>query len=287
MGKFLLKIFRNTAAVIVFLSLWEIAARLELFVNPLFLPPFSKVISTLFKVIVSGELSKHVVISLRRALIGYVLGVSFSVPMGLLIGWFKTLREFLNPLISLFRNTPTLALLPVFVMFFGISETSKVAVIFWGVIWAVLINTISGVKNVDIQLVKASRSMGTSSLKLFTSVILPGSLPYIFTGMRLSATTSILILIAAEMMGASRGLGYQLYFYQGRMKTPEMYAYIVFMSLLGFSLNTFLEYLERNSFKWKQEVGVSQGAAAMKPVRESWVKRLVVNFKKDEEEVVK
>jgi len=269
MLKIIKKVVQNTAAIALFCAAWEVASRLGLLVNPLFLPPFTKVVKTLWGIVLSGELFRHLAISLRRSLIGYILGVGFAVPVGLAIGWFKSLREFVYPLMQVFRNTPTLALLPVFVMFFGITETSKVAVIFWGVIWGVLLNTIAGVKSVDPQLVKASRSMGTSNTRLFATVILPASLPHIYTGLRLSATSSILILIAAEMMGASKGLGYQLYFYQGRMKTPEMYAYIIVMSILGFSLNYALEKVEAHSFAWRKSAESTDEKAAAKKTKTS------------------
>ena len=245
------KVIIQSSSVVLFLLLWEITARMGLLVNPLFLPPFSKVMAALAAMAKNGVLWKHAAISLQRSLIGFALGMAFSVPFGLCIGWFKKFGAFLNPLLQAFRNMPTLALLPVFVMFFGIGELSKVMVIFWGVLWSVLLNTIAGVQSVDPQMIKASRSMGAGSVRLFASVILPASLPFIFTGMRISATTSILILIAAEMIGASRGLGYALYFYQSNMKIPEMFAYIIVMAVIGLTLNFTLEAIERRSFRWR------------------------------------
>jgi NitT/TauT family transport system permease protein len=252
-GNKLRKILFNSYSILIFLITWEVMGRLGILVNPLFLPPFSKVLSALVDISVSGELWRHLSISLQRSLSGFTVGLAVAIPLGLTIGWFQHFGAFLNPLLQLFRNMPTLALLPVFVMFFGIGEFSKMTIIFWGVIWAVLLNTIAGVRSTDPQLVKASRSMGTSQLRLFTTVILPSSLPYIFAGMRLSATTSILILIAAEMIGASRGLGYALYFYQANMKVPLMFAYIIVMALLGLIVNFGLEAVERRSFRWRDQ----------------------------------
>jgi NitT/TauT family transport system permease protein len=202
-----------------------------------------------------GELWKHFSISLRRSLFGFCLGIGVAVPLGLAIGWFKSFGRIIYPLLQVFRNLPTLALLPVFVMFFGIGEFSKTMVIFWGVLWATLLNTISGVRNVDSQLVKASRSMGTKPLRLFATVIFPAALPHIFAGMRISATTSVLILIAAEMMGASRGLGFALFFYESNYKIAEMYAYLVVMAVFGTILNLSLEALEKHNFRWREEIG--------------------------------
>jgi NitT/TauT family transport system permease protein len=244
-------IFNNSFAIIVFLLIWEICGRFSLLINPIFLPPFSKVLRSGLIMIAKGELWRHIVISMQRSLIGFSLGLLIAIPLGLAIGWFKRFGTILNPLLQIFRNMPTLALLPVFVMFFGIGEFSKVMVILWGVMWSTLLNTISGVRNVDPQLIKAARSMGTSPLRLFATVVLPASMPYIFAGMRISATVSILILIAAEMMGANRGLGYALYFYQNNFKIPEMYVYIIIMAILGTTLNFSLEAVEKRSFRWR------------------------------------
>jgi NitT/TauT family transport system permease protein len=247
-------VFYKVIAIIVFLIIWEIAGRLGL-VNKVFLPPFSKVLLALGTQIMKGELWKHFSISLRRSLFGFCLGVGVAVPLGLAIGWFKAFGRLIYPLLQVFRNLPTLALLPVFVMFFGIGEFSKTMVIFWGVVWATLLNTISGVRNVDSQLIKAARSMGTKPLRLFAAVVFPAALPYIFAGMRISATTSVLILIAAEMMGASRGLGFALFFYESNYKIAEMYAYLVVMAVFGTSLNFSLEALEKRNFRWREEIG--------------------------------
>jgi NitT/TauT family transport system permease protein len=249
--KTLWRLFQMSVAIIAFLVLWEVAGRLALVGNGLFLPPFSEVMVTLWQLIESGDVFKHLSISLTRALCGFLLGLLFAIPLGLVLGWSKRLNAFLNPLLQMFRNMPILALLPVFVMFLGIKEESKIAIIFWAVIWAVFISTAAGVKSVDSLLIKAARSMGTSPLKLFGSIILPGALPYIFTGVRLAAANAILILVAAEMIGATKGLGYALYFYQQNMKIPEMYAYLVIMAVIGVLVNGTLELIEKRSFRWR------------------------------------
>ena len=251
------KIFINSAAIIAFLLLWEIVARLKLVSTPAFFPPVTKIAVALAGEAASGKLLANIMISLQRAFAGFVFGLCVAIPLGLAIGWFKKLGNFINPLLQVFRNMPVLALLPVFVMFFGIGEISKVVVILWGVLWYTLLNTIAGVRSVDPQLIKAARSMGTGSLRLFATVVLPAALPFIFTGVRLSATVSILILIAAEMMGANSGLGYALYFYQANFLIPQMYAYIIVMAVLGTALNFVLEAVERRSFRWRDESGTT------------------------------
>ncbi|WP_242949577.1 ABC transporter permease [Clostridium pasteurianum] len=136
-------------------------------------------------------------------------------------------------------------------MFFGIGETSKIAIVFWGVWSAILLNTISGVKNVDPILIKSAKSMAASQLTVFTKVVLPSAFPSIITGIRISATSSILVLIAAEMMGASSGIGYLLYDTQMKYQIPKMYASIVTMSLLGLIINYIIVAFEKRISRWK------------------------------------
>lgn len=240
-------------SVILFLILWQLIS-ISGYVNQTFLPSFTTVIKEMVRLIGTGELLAHIQISLFRSLTGFFLGLVVAIPLGLLIGWFKKFEKFIDPLIQTFRNLSVLSILPVFVLFFGIGEVSKIAVVFWAVLWAVIINTISGVKNVDPLLIKGARSMGISSKDLFIKVIFPAALPSIFTGIRLSATTSILVLIGAEMVGASKGLGYALYFYQANFKTPAMYSVILVMAVIGVSINSILTVVEKRAFRWKENI---------------------------------
>jgi NitT/TauT family transport system permease protein len=244
-------------AIFIFLLFWELASRFRL-VNPVFLPPFTKVMATLFKLANNGELAKHFIISAERSLIGFFLGMLFAIPAGIFIGWFSKFEYFIDPLIQVFRNLSVLALLPVFMLLFGIGEFSKVALIFWGVLWTLLLNTIAGVKSVDAQLVKAARAMATPGPMLFAKVIMPGALPSIVTGIRVSATSSVLVLIAAEMLGANKGLGFAIHYYEGQIRIPEMYSMIVVMALLGLAISYSLIAFEKHVFRWRQRIGVGE-----------------------------
>lgn len=242
-------------AVFIFLLIWEVAPRVGL-ADPVFVPPFSKVIVAFFQLIASGEMFKDVLISLQRAIIGFGLALVIAVPLGLLIGWFDRVEKFLDPLLQTFRQTSALALLPVFILIFGIGEVSKVAIIFWGVQWPILLNTISGVKTVDPLLIKSARSMGASPLTLFIKVILPGAFPSIFTGIRLSATSAILILIAAEMIGSNSGLGFLIYESQVKIEVPNMYAAILSIAILGLVVNYLLVLLGKKIMKWNDDTSI-------------------------------
>jgi NitT/TauT family transport system permease protein len=210
----ILKIAYHLLAIFIFLLIWELAPRVGL-TDPTFLPPFSVVVVAFFKLIIFGELLKDTLISLQRAFLGFALGLAIAIPLGLFIGWFKGFERFIDPLLQTFRQLSVLSLFPVFILLFGIGELSKVLLIFWGVVWTILLSTITGVKNVDPLLIKSARSMGASAFTVLFKVVLPGAFPPIFTGIRLSATNSILVLIAARRLGKSKVKGFPIIGWRG------------------------------------------------------------------------
>jgi NitT/TauT family transport system permease protein len=238
--------------IIVFIALWEVCSRLNVIDN-IFIPPFSKICASLWRLALSGELAYHARISLWRAMTGLGLGIALAIPLGLLVGEISAIERFLDPILQTFRQTSTLALVPVFILLLGLGETSKVAMIFWGVSWPILLNTISGVKSVDPLFIKAAKSMNESMFGILFKIILPAALPHIFTGIRLGATSSVMLLIIAEMVGASAGLGFLIYDFQVKYQIPEMFSIIAVFSILGLFLNYALTTAERKIIKWKPE----------------------------------
>lgn len=248
------KIFKQTIVLLALIIFWEVGPSIGL-VNPAFFPTFSEVVSSWGRLLISGELFDHFSASIVRSLSGFVLALLIAIPLGLLIGWYPLAKDLLNPTLELFRNTAALALLPVFMLFLGIGETSKIAIVLFACTWPILLNTIAAVRNVDPLLIKSARSMNFSSLKLFVKVILPASVPTMFTGIRLAGTGAILVLIAAEMVGAKEGLGYLITYSQYNFQIPEMYAGILTISLLGLLINQGLLSVEKRLSKWKHAVG--------------------------------
>ena len=175
------KSFKSSIVLILFMLLWELAPKLGI-VERTFLPPFSEVMQAWWELLKSGELWRHFQASITRSVFGFVLAILIAIPLGLVIGWYALARDLLTPILELFRNTAALALLPVFILILGIGEVSKIAIVFFGCTWPILLNTISAVKNVDPLYIKSARSMNISSFKLFYKVILPASVPTIFAG---------------------------------------------------------------------------------------------------------
>lgn len=243
-----------SAAVVFVLLAWEISPRIGL-TEPTFLPPLSEVLASGWRLVVNGQLLQHLQASLLRSLGGFAIALAYAVPLGLAIGWYRGVARALNPLIEVLRNTAALALLPVFVLLLGIGETSKIALVIYACSWPILLNTIAGVQQVDPLLIKSARTMGASSLQLFTKVILPAAVPTIFVGIRLAGAVSVLVLVAAEMIGAKAGLGYLVIYSQYNFQIPQMYFGIIAITVVGLLFNWGLVRLERRFTAWKAPVG--------------------------------
>jgi len=251
LGALSLHVLRRGGAVVAFFLLWEVAPRLGL-VDPAYLPPFGQVLATGWKMLSNGQLPQHFAASLGRSAAGFALAIVAAIPLGLAIGRYRLFAQAVNPLLEMFRNTAALALLPVFILFLGIGETSKIAIVFYGCFWPILLNTITAVATVDPLLVKSARTMGLSPVCLFRKVILPASVPTIFVGVRLAGAVSVLVLIAAEMVGAKSGLGYLIIYSQYNFQVPEMFLGIVCITGVGLLINFLLVALERRLTAWRR-----------------------------------
>lgn len=244
-------LFKRSIAIVLFLLLWESLPRLGV-VSPAFLPPLSVVLDTAWQLYQTGQLGIHFFASIQRSLIGFILALAIAIPLGLVIGWYKLVAETLNPLLELFRNTTALALMPLFILFLGIGEASKISLLVYACTWPILLNTITGVQTVDPLLIKSARTMGLKPHQLFIKVILPASVPTIFVGIRLAGAISILALVAVEMFGAKAGLGYLIIYSQYSFEIPQMFVGILVITLIGLSFNYILLAIEKYFTAWKK-----------------------------------
>lgn len=248
-----LALSQKSVFIVLMLLVWELAPRSGV-IDAVFVPPLSAVLSALKELALSGELLKHTLVSLRRAAFGFGIAVGVAIPIGFLIGWFRNFEKFVDPGLQALRQLPTLALFPVFILLFGIGEVSKVAIICKACFWPVFLNTVAGVTQMDPLLVKSARSMGVSRVGMFRKVVLPATIPSMFSGLRLSGSTSLLILVAAEMMGANAGLGFLIFHSETRFEIPSMYAAILAMTILGIIVNYVLTTLEKRVSRWKEKI---------------------------------
>ncbi|MCH3963713.1 MAG: ABC transporter permease [Clostridium sp.] len=244
---------RKSIALIVFFALWEIAPRVGL-INEQFIPPISTIAVYLVQMAAAGDLFIHVQASLTRALEGFALAVLVGVPLGFLLGgWFKKFEQILDPLLQVFAKVNPFTLFPIFILFFGIGEVSKVAIILWVALWPVLFQTINGIKNIDPLLIKGARAMATPKFSLFYKVVLPGAAPLIFAGLKSSVGTSFLMLVAAEMIGASKGLGWLILNAENNYNIVRLYAGAITIAALGLFMSKLLTVLEHLIITWKED----------------------------------
>lgn len=232
-----------------FLALWQVSSRAG-WINPAVFPPIDLIVAALWKGIAGGALLDDIAISLQRSGTAFLAAVLVAIPLGLFMGQVKAVETALDPILQLFRQTSALALYPVFILLLGLGETSKVFVIFWATLFPLLLNTISGVKEVDPKLIEMARVYGASRLTVFRRVVLPGAVPSIFVGLRLSATTALLLLIASEMIGANKGVGFQVMNAQYNFQIPLMFAAIMLLAGLGLISNYVLVTLQRRLCRW-------------------------------------
>ena len=248
-------VFERSIALVVFVLLWEFLPRLGI-VSAAYLSPPSQVAVAIVRLVQSGDVWVHLGASAWRSLSGLLVAVAGGVVCGVALGWFRRAERIIDPLYQLLRQVSAFALFPVFMLFLGIGESSKIAIIVWAAFWPVLLNTISGVKQVERIFVDCARSMGASQGFIFAKVVLPAALPQILTGVRLAGAYSITALVAAEMIGARSGLGFYTLNSQETFQIPDMYAGIVLLALFGLLINKSLSLLERRLLRWR--IGLEQ-----------------------------
>ena len=244
---------RRYAAAIAFaalLAVWELAARAG-WVSPIFLPAPSAVLEALVELARGGELARHLAISLQRIALGWTLGTALGIAAGFAIGLFSLARSVGIPLVSALFPIPKIALLPLMILWFGIGETSKVVTIALGVFFPTAIATYSGVDSVPRNLIRMAQSFGLPSADIVRKVVLPGALPAILAGFRITAAVALILLVSAEMIGAERGIG-QFPRQAGNLSIPEdLLAGIVVIAILGLVVGTVISRLEKRLLRWR------------------------------------
>ena len=240
----------SIVSILCLLAIWELICQSGV-VSSLFLPAPTAIISALLQMIADGEIGVSLAASFYRILAGFFIGSLIGLAVGLVTGTSALMDKIGTPIVNAIYPIPKIALLPLFILWLGIGELSKVTIIALGVFFPVAMNTYSGVKNVDTLLLKVAASFNASWWMTMKSVVLPNALPMIFAGLRLAAGTSLLLLVAAEMIAAQVGIGALILHYGDLMITDRLMAGVIVLSLLGLVFNLILQFLERKAIPWK------------------------------------
>jgi NitT/TauT family transport system permease protein len=222
--------------------------------SALFFPAPSTIIITLKKLFTNGEMTKNLGATLSRVFAGFLLGGVPGLILGLIMGWSQRMRAIIDPFVAAAHPMPKIAILPLILIIFGIGELSKVIAIAVAAFFPMLINTMAGVRQISPIYFEVAQNYGANRIKVFTRVVIPGSLFMIFTGIRLSLNISLLISIAVELVIAKKGLGAMIWFAWETLQTEVLYASLIVISILGLFLNFSLQYIGTRIIHWHQEL---------------------------------
>ncbi len=233
-----------------FLAVWHLVASARI-VPPLFLPGPLDVIDAYGGLIREGQIWNDIVISGQELLVGYFLAVAVAVPLGLAVGWYKRLAYALDPFIMFFYATPRIVLLPLLIIWFGIGINSKIAVVFLGAFFAIIINTAAGVRNLDANLIKVAHSFGARDLQLFRTIALPGSVPFILTGLRLGTGHALIGVVVGELVAARGGVGAMMAIAGATFQSAKVFAGLMIIAGAGIVMSVALQRLEQRFEAWR------------------------------------
>jgi ABC-type nitrate/sulfonate/bicarbonate transport system permease component len=245
----------GTAVILAFLALWELVGRLAL-VNPLFTSSPSRVILAGIGLVQDGTLLRHLATSGAEFTLGYGVAVLIGFPLGIALGWFKLANASFGPFISAMQATPRIALMPLFIIWFGLGITSKIVVVMLSAIFPLIVNLQVAMSTIDADLVRVARAYGATRWQIFRSVALPTSVPFLITGLRLAAGRGLLGVIVAEIYGGSKGIGYMIQYAGATFQTDKVFAGVLVVAATGITLDVTLHRLGRHFDKWRGESAV-------------------------------
>jgi ABC-type nitrate/sulfonate/bicarbonate transport system permease component len=219
-------------------------------VNPALIPSPTTVARQVLEILASGAFLEPLAATLRLLFIAYFAASALAILLGLLMGRSQAIYNLFEPLTEVLRPLPKPALLPPLILFLGLGDVMKVAVIGLAVFFPVLINTVQGVRGVDRVLVDTARTFGHGRGAILARVIFPASLPLILAGMRVSLALGLILVVIAEMLAGTGGLGYLILDMQRTFRVKEMYAWVVILAVLGYALNAIFLEVERRTIRW-------------------------------------
>jgi sulfonate transport system permease protein len=235
---------------IILLLLWELGSRFGAIPERVLAAP-SAVAQTAWEMTVSGELPSNLLVSLGRAAAGLAAALTVAVTLGLVSGLSRWGETLVDPLMQIKRTIPSLALTPLFIVWFGIGEAPKITLIAVAATFPLYLNLFAGIRGVDVRLVEAARSFGLSGWSLIREVILPGALPSFFVGLRYALGVAVLVLVVAEQINAQAGLGHLINNARDFMRTDIIVVCLLVYALLGLGADALVRTLERKTLAWR------------------------------------
>ena len=240
----------RVGTLLVGLALWAVLGAAEVFHPSLFPPPWDVGI-TLFTMMADGELFRHIAVSLSRVIIGFTVATMIAIPLGIAMGLSNRVFLFVEPMVEFLRPVPPLALIPLAVVWFGIGWESKIFLISYGCFFAIVINTVAGMKAVEPVHVRAAQALGASRWQILLHVILRRAIPDIIVGLRLAVGLAFLLIVGAELIASSEGLGWLIWDARFHFMGDRILVGMIAIGVVGFLLNRLLQMVETHFLRWR------------------------------------
>jgi len=242
-------------SVFIFLAIWELCGNTFQLINPMFMSAPSLIVKAAWQMFASGEIWNDLYISGIEFAWGYILSIVVAIPFGIAIGWYKKFAYVCDPFVNAMNATPRVALLPLVIIWLGIGILSKVGIIFLGAVFPLLINTRDGVKTTPANLLTAARSFGASEWQIFKSVVLPSTVPFILTGLRLAVGRALIGVMVGELYAATAGIGFMITVAGATFQTDKVFVGVLIFAISGMVLTDLIDRYEARFDKWRPKVG--------------------------------
>ena len=243
----------GTLSVVLALTAWQLVANARIY-SILFLPGPWDVAQAFVKLFQTDDIWLDIGTSGTEMGIGYGMAIVVGLVIGLLMGWYTRFQFALDPFVNFFYSTPRIVLIPLFILWWGIEMQPKIAVIFLGALFPIIINTMAGVRNTEAALLRVARSFGASDALIFRRVVLPGSVPFILTGFRLGIGHALTGVVVAELIAAKHGVGQLIAISSQTFQTPKMLAGVVLIACTGMLLTAILQRIENRFQSWRPQI---------------------------------
>jgi NitT/TauT family transport system permease protein len=248
----------GTAAVAVFLTLWELVGNTFQLINPMFMSAPSLIWQAAVQLFTSGEIYNDLYVSGIELFWGYFLSAIVAIPFGIALGWYKKMACVFDPFVNAMNATPRVALLPLVIIWLGIGILSKVGIIFLGAVFPILINCRDGVKTTPLNLLTAARSFGASEWLIFKTVVFPSTVPFVLTGLRLGLGRAIVGVMVGELYAATAGIGFMITVAGATFQTDKVFVGVLIFAITGMIGTELLTRVERRFNRWRPGVGATE-----------------------------
>ena len=243
----------NVISILSLAVLWEVTGRI---MDSTLIPPLSRIGAAWWKLLASGKLAANLTLSLTTLAAGFFLAVAIGIIIGLLMGRFRAVEHFLDLYVNVLMSAPTTAFVPVLIMWFGLGVESRIAVVFLFAVFVIIINTMTGVKQVDSVFVEMARSFGAKEKEIFFKIILPAAMPAIMAGVRLGMGRAVKGMVTAEMLLTLTGIGAMIMQYGSSFATDSLFAVILTILIIAMITMRAVQWLDRRLTGWKAEIAI-------------------------------